>query len=315
MPGNTTVIIDSVNPITRHIAVAINPTASFGRTRDVGPSVVDALAGAGFAVSTLREANAELLRLAVARVVSDGVDALVVVGGDGMVSLAVNELGDSGIPLGIVPSGTGNDAARGLGIPVDDPAAAIATLLTALGVPPLVMDLGVVRHGISETRFAGTVSAGFDAMVNDRANSWRRPRGKSRYTLALLRELVSLKPRRYDLSIDGAQTSVDAVLISVANNVSIGGGMRIVPHALVDDGFLDLFTVAPLGRLRLLRFFPKVFSGTHTELEEVSFRPVRRITIDAPDIIAYADGERIGPLPIDIEVLPQALKVLAPGLI
>lgn len=304
-----------MNPITRRIAVAINPTASFGRARDVGPAVVEALVDAGIAVTVLTEANAELLRLAVARAVTEGIDALVVVGGDGMVSLAVNELGDTGIPLGIVPSGTGNDSARGLGIPIDDTTAAIATLCAALDSPPRVVDVGLVRHGISQTRFVGIVSAGFDALVNDRANSWRRPRGRSRYTLALLRELVSVAPRRYELTVDGAPVVVDAVLISVANNVSIGGGMKIVPHAKMDDGFFDLFTVAPLGRFRLLRFFPKVFSGTHTELAEVSFRSVRRVTIDAPGIVAYADGERIGALPIDVEVLPGALRVLAPALI
>ncbi|WP_090709296.1 hypothetical protein [Mycetocola miduiensis] len=67
---------------------------------------------------------------------------------------------------------------------------------------------------------------------------------------------------------------------------------------------LDLFTVAPVGRLRLLRLLPKVFSGAHTGLDVVSFRPLRSIRIDAPGMVAYADGERIGPLPIDVEVLP-----------
>jgi diacylglycerol kinase (ATP) len=241
--------------------------------------------------------------------------ALVVVGGDGMVGLAVNELSDSSVPLGIVPTGTGNDTARGLGIPIDDSIAATRMLLKALDAPARVIDVGLVRHGSSETRFAGIVSAGFDALVNERANAWRRPRGKSRYTLALLRELLSLAPRRYELTVDGTAVSVDAVLLSVANNVSMGGGMKIVPHARMDDGIFDLFTVAPLGRLRLLRFFPKVFSGAHTGVDEVSFRPLSRIRIDAPGIVAYADGERIGPLPVDIEVLPGALRVLAPGLI
>ncbi len=299
----------------RHIAVAINPTASFGGARDVGPAVAEALGAAGHTVRVLTEANVELLRVAVAEAVSDRVDAVVIVGGDGMVSLAVNEIGDTGIPLGIVPTGTGNDTARGLGIPVDDPSAAIRMLLAALDDPVRVIDLGLVRHGISETRFAGIVSAGFDALVNERANSWRRPRGKSRYTLAVLRELLSLSPRRYELTVDGSVSSVDAVLISVANNGSLGGGMKIVPHARIDDGILDLFIVAPLGRLRLLRFFPKVFSGMHTAAAEVSFQTLRRVKIDAPNIVAYADGERIGSLPIEIEVLPKALSVLAPALI
>jgi diacylglycerol kinase (ATP) len=304
-----------VIPTARRILVAINPEASFGHNRDAGQAVVEALSTAGCEVTALVESNAGLLRLAVRRALNDRPDALIVVGGDGMVSLAVNELADSGIPLGIVPSGTGNDTARGLGIPINDPGAAIRMLLAAIDAPPRVIDVGLVRHGGAETRFAGIVSAGFDALVNERANTWRRPRGKSRYTLALLRELLSLAPRRYELIVDGAEVSVDAVLLSVANNVSLGGGMRIVPHARVDDGMFDLFTVAPLGRLRLLRFFPKVFSGAHTKLDVVSFGILRRVRIDAPDMVAYADGERIGPLPIDIEVLPRALRVLAPTLI
>lgn len=299
-----------MSPTPRRILVAINPDASFGRNQNVGQVVVAALSSAGCDVTALQESSVDLLRLSLRRALAERPDALVVVGGDGMVSLAVNELADTRIPLGIVPSGTGNDTARGLGIPLGDPAAAIRTLLAALDAPRRVIDVGVVRHGGSETRFAGIVSAGFDALVNERANAWRRPRGKSRYTLALLRELISLAPRRYELSVDGTSFSVDAVLLSVANNGSLGGGMRIVPHARVDDGVLDLFTVAPLGRLRLLRFFPKVFSGTHTTLDLVAFRTLRTVRIDAPGIVAYADGERIGPLPIDIEILPAALHVL-----
>lgn len=310
-----TVILCTVNPSTRRIVVAINPEASFGRSRNVGQFVVAALTNAGCRVTVLREPNAELLRLAVRTAITEPVDALVVVGGDGMVSLAVNELGDTGIPLGIVPTGTGNDAARGLGIPLEDPAAAVRAVLGALDAPPRIVDVGLVHHGITETRFLGIVSAGFDALVNDRANLWRRPRGKSRYTLALLREIVALAPRRYELTVDGRVVVVDAVLLSVANNISLGGGMKIVPHARMDDGTLDLFTVAPLGRLRLLRFFPKVFSGTHTGLDVVAFETLRRVRIDAPDIVAYADGERIGTLPIEVEVLPGTLRVLAPPLI
>lgn len=298
----------------RRILVAINPEASSGCNRDAGHAVVGALSHARYDVTALLEPNAGLLRIAIRNALPHS-DALVVVGGDGMVSLAVNELGDTGIPLGIVPTGSGNDTARGLGIPIDDPAAATRMLLAALDAPPRLIDVGLIRHAGSETRFAGVVSAGFDALVNARADTWRRPRGKSKYTLALLCELASLASHRFELTIDGARMSVDAVLLSVANNVSLGGGMKIVPHARLDDGVLDLFTVAPVGRLRLLRLFPKVFSGAHTKLDVVSFRPLRSIRIDAPGMVAYADGERIGPLPIDVEVLPHALRVLAPALI
>ncbi|MGK9146720.1 diacylglycerol kinase [Plantibacter flavus] len=294
----------------RRIGVAINPTASFGATKAVGPLVLDALRVAGFAVVGLQEDNVELLRSAVLREIEAGLDGLVVVGGDGMVSLAVEAVQDSGLPFGVVPSGTGNDIARGLGLPLDDPEAAIERVLAALESGPRTIDAGRVRHGVHTTWFAGAVSAGFDALVNERANLMRRPRGRSRYTIAILRELLSLRARSYDLVVDGETERVEAVLLAVANNTSIGGGMLIVPEAELADGAFDLFVVAPVSRWRFLRLFPKVFSGTHTGLDIVRISRVRSVSIAAAGITAYADGERIGPLPISIEVVPGVLRVL-----
>ncbi|MCP2030519.1 diacylglycerol kinase (ATP) [Okibacterium sp. HSC-33S16] len=295
----------------RRIAVAINPEASFGKTRSVGPAVIAALEARGATVLPLQEPNIELLRQSVKVRVGQGIDALVVVGGDGMVSLAANALAETTIPLGIIPSGTGNDAARGLGIPIGDTDAAVQLLWTALQHGPRAIDVGVVRHGLHTTRFVGILSAGFDAIVNERANTWARPRGRSRYTLALIRELAVLKPRRYEITVDGVTSERRAVLIAVANNGSLGGGMRAVPHASMEDGLLDLFVVAPLSRWRFLRLFPRVFSGTHTDLDVVSFRTVSSVTLDADVLIAYADGERIGSLPVEVSVLQRALWVLA----
>ncbi len=101
------------------------------------------------------------------------------------------------------------------------------------------------------------------------------------------------------------------MLVSVANNASLGGGMRIVPHADLADGILDVFIVHPLSRIGLLRVFPKVFAGEHVDHPAVEFVQASRVRIEADDIIAYADGERIGPLPIDVEVVPGALSVFA----
>lgn len=294
----------------RRIGVAINPTASFGATRAVGPRVIEALSAAGFGIVRLQEANIELLRISVDRAIGDGLDGLVVVGGDGMVSLAVGAVRDSGLPFGVVPSGTGNDIARGLGIPLDDPDAAIAMIVRALDGAPRLLDAGKVTHGVHTTWFAGAVSAGFDALVNERANHMRRPRGRSRYTIAILRELIALRARSYELVVDGVAERVEAVLLAVANNTSIGGGMLIVPEADLSDGSFDLFVVAPVSRWRFLRLFPKVFSGTHTGLDIVRISRVRSVSIEAAGITAYADGERIGPLPVSIEIVPGALRVL-----
>jgi diacylglycerol kinase (ATP) len=299
----------AVAPLT--VVVAINPEASFGKRREVGPRVAERLRQAGYDVVAVTEPNVELLRRETARAVEAGADALVVVGGDGMVSLGTNIVAQTAVPLGIVPTGTGNDLAAGLGIRTDDTDAATDQLLAALAKPPRVIDAGIVRHGELTTWFACVLSAGFDAIVNERANLMTRPRGRSRYVFAMLRELATLKPIEYEIEADGVTSRRRALLISVANNVSLGGGMRIVPHAELDDGYLDLFVVEPMSRLAFLRVFPKVFQGTHTTLPQVSFIRARSVKLSAEGVVAYADGERVGPLPVEISLVPGSLRVLS----
>ncbi|CAD5994106.1 diacylglycerol kinase family protein [Agreia sp. COWG] len=302
-------------PSPKRIVVAINPSASFGSKGATGPRVVDALRSDGHDVTPLTAPDYAALRDATASAVDARgpapADALVIVGGDGMVSLAVNLLAETGVPFGIIPSGTGNDMARGLGIPLDGVDEAVAHLRAALERPARTIDAGRILHAAGTTWFGCVLSAGFDALVNERANSMSWPRGASRYVLALLRELVTLRARSYELEVDGVARTERASLIAVANNTSLGGGMTVAPDARVDDGLLDLFRVSPLTRLRFLRLFPKVFKGTHTHLDVVEITRVSRVRIEADDVIAYADGERVGPLPVVVEVVPGALRVFA----
>lgn len=301
------------------IAVAINPSASFGRHRAVGSSVVDALRRAGHGVTPLQEVDYPALLAASTAALARGVDALVVVGGDGMVHLGANLVAGTGTPLGIVPAGSGNDLARGLGIPHDDIPAAIELLVDALCAEPRVIDAGRIgwtdSGGVQRTAwFAGAVSAGFDAKVNERANRMRRPRGPSRYLWAILIELVRMRPVSYRLDVDGTRREVDALLVAVANNTSLGGGLRLTPTAELDDGLLDLMVVAPVGRLRFLRLFPLAAGGRHLGLRQVSLTRARMVRIGAVQpVVAYADGERIAQLPVDVEIVPGALRVLAPA--
>jgi diacylglycerol kinase (ATP) len=297
----------------RRVFVAINPTASFGKGSRVGPAVVQALQDAGHDVSRLIEPSyAELIESA-KRAVASKPDALIVVGGDGMVNLGANIVAGTSVPLGIVPSGTGNDMARALGIPFDDTSAAIALLLRQLELPPRTIDAGLIhRSDGGRTWYACMVSAGFDAVVNERANRMTWPKGPMRYNIALLYELIGLKPITYTLTMDGVESTVQGMLISVGNGVSLGGGMRVTPDALVDDGLLDVLVVERLTRIQFLRIFPRVFKGTHLTDPRVSVHRVKRISIAADGVVAYGDGERIGSLPIDVEVVPGALRVLAP---
>jgi diacylglycerol kinase (ATP) len=237
--------------------------------------------------------------------VASGVDALVVVGGDGMVHLGLQAVAGTDVQFGLIPAGSGNDFARALGLPLKDPVAAAEIVL---GGHERKVDLG--RTG--DQWFGGVVAAGFDARVNERANRMRWPRGRSRYNLAMLAELGVFKPVPYVLEMDGQRWETSAMLVVVGNTPSYGGGMKVTPGAVLDDELLDVMVVKPLSKARFLQVFPKVYSGAHVSLPYVEIRRARSVRVDAPDIVAYVDGERLGPLPQTFEAVPAALRALVP---
>lgn len=300
------------------MGLAVNPTAGSGRGRTAGAVAAARLAAGGARVVDLGGRTlAELVRRA--QDALGGLDALVVVGGDGMVHTGVNLVAGTATPLGIVPAGTGNDVARALDLPLADPAAATDRAVAALtGSAVRVVDAVRVTgdDGLPCRWFAGVLGAGFDAVVNERANGWSWPRGRARYTLAVARELPVFRQRRYTVELDGAAWEVSAMLVAVANAASYGGGMRVAPHAVMDDGLLDVVVAGPISRTVFVRVFPSVFSGGHLDHPAVTVRRARRVRVathpDDPPVIAYADGERIAALPLLMEVVPGALHLLAP---
>jgi diacylglycerol kinase (ATP) len=300
--------------VAAHVVVAINPAASGADGGAAAAETIRGLRDAGHEVTALDEPDAAALERAVRRaVLITPTDAVVVVGGDGTVHAVVNALARTEVPLGIVPAGSGNDVARSLGLPHDDPAAAVGRILDALAAGAS-RPIDAVR--ISTGRwYAGVLSAGFDAAVTARARRIRRLHGRARYVVALLLELRRLTPHRYRMTIDRDHRQVDAVLVTVANTTSIGAGMRIVPSAVPDDGLLDVLVAAPLSRRALLRIFPQVFTGTHVHDAHVAVERGRVITIDVldrlePQPVVYADGEPIGDLPLTLEVVAGALLLL-----
>ena len=300
----------------KRLLLAANPAAGGGRAPALAEAAERRFTDAGHTVQRIAERDAAALeRTLRARVTRDPPDGVVVVGGDGMVSIAVNAIARSGVPLGILAAGTGNDVARCLGLPVDDPEAAVTLLLDALAADPVrVSSVDAVRTSTGRW-FVGMLSAGFDAAVNERANRMRRPRGRSRYVIAVLLELARLTPHRYRITMDRDTRQVDAVLVTVGNTASIGGGMRLTPDARPDDGLLDVLVATPLPRRQLVRLLPKVFSGAHVHDEHVAIERGKVITIDvadrrAPVPVVYADGERMGELPVTLEVVPGILRIL-----
>jgi diacylglycerol kinase (ATP) len=294
------------------LVIAINPTSGKGKAKKLGEKAVDELQRLGLPVDVItRQTEAELQDALCARL--DGPHrALLVVGGDGMVHTSLQVLaGYPDTPLGIIPAGTGNDIARAVGMDESRPFSAVDAIVRALETGPRRIDLGEAQHGDTITRFGAVYSAGFDALVNERANQLRFPRGTSRYTVAMLLELSTLRPRTYRLTVDGEHDEQEALLVAVANAESFGGGMRIVPDTPIDDGVLQVFTVSPLSRASFVRLYPTVFSGSHVTHPAVTIRPAKSVRIEVEDIVGYADGERVGALPVDIRVLPGILPVLA----
>lgn len=294
------------------LVVAINPRASFGKSRHVGAQVLRAFTDRGCDVERCEASSARELEALVRDALGTPARALVVVGGDGMVHVGAALSREFQVPLAVIPSGTGNDLARHLGIPVDSPMAAVELVVRALEGEPRMIDRAVsTGPDGQETPYLCVLSAGFDAIVNERANSITWPKGRHRYTVALLLELIKLRPRRYRVTIDGVDYSGEYLLVAVANAQSFGGGMKVTPDALIDDGELDVLVVRPLSRIAFLRIYPRVFQGTHVSDPRVSIIRGARVVVDSPDIAAYADGERMGALPVEISVEQQAQAVFA----
>lgn len=300
------------------VGLLVNPSAAQGTAHRTGRQVGHLLRLAGISVVDLSGPSRGVAR-ARAEEIRDELTALVVVGGDGTVALGAEIVAGTPVRLGIVPAGSGNDFARALGLAVDDPESSTRALLHALSRPVVTIDAieltSVGEHAAPHRSLAlGNVNLGFDALVNARANSARLGL-TSRYTSALLRELASFTALPFWMEIDGGERIArDAQVVSLCSSGVFGGGMRFVPEARVDDGRLELATVSGLNRLQLLRFFPRVFSGTHTSLEAMEIRPVRELVIGlrhGRSLRAYADGEARTTLPLRARVLPGAVRLLA----
>lgn len=288
--------------MTRRIAVLVNPTSGKGRGARLMHPVAEALRAAGLAADVVvgRDGDEAFDRLRDR--VAEGVDGVVAVGGDGLVNIALQVVGGTGVPLGIVPAGTGNDIARGLGLVPHDAAAATALVV---GGRTRAIDLGRANG----RWFGGVLGSGFDSMVNERANRMSWPSGRSRYNLAILAELRTFRPIPYVLDLDGEKVETAAMLVAVGNGRSYGGGMLVTPDAQLDDGLLDVTVLGPISKPEFVRVFPTVYKGTHVNHPAVTVRRARSVTLHADGVTAYADGERVAVLPVTCDAVPEGLLV------
>ncbi|RZU65648.1 diacylglycerol kinase [Microterricola gilva] len=301
-----------VAEVAEHIVVLANPTSGRGRGSAAAAAAVARLRELGAEVHAFAGTSVADTRRLAAQAVADRPRALVVVGGDGTLSSVLDEVVDAGIPIALVPAGTGNDLARALGLPYEASAVAGAAELALSGVPRRI-DVGVVETDGGARHFLTVAALGFDARVSERTNRLRWPRGRVRYYFALLVELARLHPVLFSIGVDGApRQHRPGTLVAIGNTASYGGGMPVCPAADPSDGLLQITHVAPLGRAKLIRLFPLLLGGRHVDRSEVTSSTASAIEVVSPGLVVYADGERLGDGAVRISLRPGALTVLVP---
>ena len=293
------------------VTVLTNPLSGHGNAPHAAERAVAQLQRRGIDVCAIVGTDAAHARRLVDEALDRGTDALVVVGGDGVISLALQALATGDVPLGIVPAGTGNDHAREYRLPTGDPEAAADVI--ADGHTETV-DLGHIEDAAGTVKWFGTVmAAGFDSLVSDRTNRMRWPHGRMRYNVAMVAEISKLRLLPFRITFDdGPEIRTDLTLAAFGNTRSYGGGMLICPGADHSDGLLDVTMITSASRTRLIRLFPTVFKGTHVELDEVTTKRAKTIRVECPGINAYADGDYAAPLPVTVSAVPAALRLLVP---
>jgi len=306
------------------LTLVVNPSAGRGRAAKLLPSVTAALVaglpnGSLKVISTTDWADSkrhceEVVAAAAEESGVDGrFDSLVVMGGDGMMHLGLNAAAQTQVPLGVIPGGRGNDFCRGVGVGTD-PLAAVQTILAGhLRRIDLASVSGKLVDG-SEHRWVGCiVSTGFDGRVGYRADQMKRSYGGLEYVVATLAELRSFEPLAYRMIVDGVRREQTAMFIAVGNAAYYGGGMQACPNADLNDGLLDLPVINPVSRATLLRLLPSMFTGGFVKDPAAELLRAKEVVLDGDGLYAMADGEELGPVPVTVRAVRDALSIYVPG--
>ena len=295
-----------------HIAVLVNPASGRGFGEGSGRAAVDRLRSRGAEVRVYQGIDAQETAALGRKAVDEEPDVVVVAGGDGTVSSVLEPVVEAGLPLAVIPGGTGNDLAREHGIPLDDPAAAADLVLDGgrkrVDTGTVTADDGTVRH------FVTVLCAGLDSLTNERTNRMTWPTGPARYRIAVYAEWLRLKRFGYRLEPVGAPAlAQDGYLLGIGLTRSYGGGVPICPGADPTDGLLDVTLVHAVGRFRFMAFDGIIKAGEHVGRPDVTTLRAPAIRVGAPaGLVAYADGEHVGPLPVTVEAHREALTLCVP---
>jgi YegS/Rv2252/BmrU family lipid kinase len=292
--------------MSRRLALIVNPSAGGGRAGRALAGVEAAIRGRGLEHRTEYTKSLEHAR-ELAHATAEAGEMAVAFGGDGLVGAVAGALNGTAGVLGVLPGGRGNDFARVLGIPLE-PEAACDVLATGT-----VRELDLGEAG--GRTFIGIASCGFDSEANRIANETRLVRGNLVYAYGALRALLSWRPARFEVELDGGETrAVTGYTIAAANSKAYGGGMLLAPDASLEDGLLDVVMSADVSKLRFVRGLPSVFKGEHVRQASVTIVRAAEIRVSADRAFTmYADGDPIAELPVTVRALPRAVRVLVPA--
>ena len=288
------------------IIILVNPNAGRGKARLVLREALEVVRREGINADVQKSRDAEHLLALARQAAAEKPDAIVSLGGDGTQHYVLNGITGSEIPLGLIPCGSGNDLAKGLGIPTQARAAAKAL---CAGHTRRV-DLGRV----GSTFYSCIAGAGFDSVVTRYANERvRRLRGSWAYGWSILRSLENYRPEPLEITSDALQFSGEVIFAVAGNNVSYGGGLRLTPRAKLDDGLLDVCIVPYIGKWELLRWIPSTYRGQHLRHPRIIYFQTPKVSFQSSSRLElFGDGEFMQELPATIEVVPRVLSVIVP---
>ena len=282
-------------------AIVINPVSGSGRGAVLGREVAGYFASKKLSYRIIKATSAQKLRQNLSEYLDtngNDCEGVISVGGDGLAHLVLQLVVPRKVPFTVVAAGTGNDFLRALGWQLDGLTAQLDAVTSRKPTP---VDLGLV----DSEWFGAILSTGFDSIVNEKANTLRWPKGPMKYNLAIAMELPKFRPLGYRIEIDGQIIETEAMLIAIGNGSSYGGGMMVCPDADMSDGLFDVMVLRPVSKFEFLRVFPKVFTGQHIHHPQVDIYRASKVSLTA-EAVAYADGERVGGLPVRAECMAGA---------
>ncbi|HET8925720.1 MAG TPA: diacylglycerol kinase family protein [Candidatus Acidoferrum sp.] len=295
------------------IAVLVNFAAGGGRARTYLPRIRRLFESAQMAAEFVLTKSAEDLEARALDAILDKYQVLVVMGGDGTFQVLANAACEADVLLGVLPVGGGNDFSAALGFP-SDPVKAAEVLLQG---QERRVDLVRARAANGQERlYAGGGGVGLDAEAARFANrGYRHLPGRSRYIAAALRALASYEPVEVKLDFPGSDLSSirsKALLAGVLNTPTYGAGVRLAPEAAIDDGSLDVVVIEDLSFMGVLALLPRLMGSGELRTSRVRRCQAQRVRLstDRPCLF-HGDGEILGPTPVEIEVVPRGIRVLA----